>query len=611
MANDNLTLTISPTLLEALSIRAEGPLNFFKLLGLRRVVEDAAAIDRAVMERSRALRQWQTSPQYGREAVRLLSVVHRAATILKDPNRRAAYREELERLERGETRGPLDEFTDLVRAALADGQIDLGVRAELSQFAQQHGISPVQVQEILKEVGDSMAAARKAESAAAAPATAAAGGGEWDFRIAEQGEEAFGTMLAALQQNDQVGDASYEKLLAEAARYGVPADRAAVLLADFQKTRFRAMVRRVAHGHIVSEAQSRILLPKAAAYGLDQANAFEIISDYTLSVMTPDDILAGLSMAETFDQEEIEEFVESRSDQPPAIAPVRARLGRRMPQWLSLGVLVLAAGGALFLLAKWIGTRKPDRGVAVLPPDAQPRPTAAPAATGAPPEPTLMPIEQWKPAFDFRNLPDPVSGFLALAPQKPDDPPRFEILMNEVTCAMYVQFVRATLAEAPAGWAPGGLVPAGADQLPVTNVTYNQAMGFAKWYAMQHGYDPASVRVPTEAEYRRALRGRTTRDDPTQPNYWQRASVRLAGRQRLRPVRQEQFDKIFLPGVGQIYDLVGNAAEWGYDERDGKRIVLGGDYTRPDTYNHLEPQWRAPDSVAPTIGFRLVHVLGR
>ncbi len=218
-------------------------------------------------------------------------------------------------------------------------------------------------------------------------------------------------MLAALQQNDQVGDASYEKLLAEAARYGVPADRAAVLLADFQKTRFRAMVRRVAHGHIVSEAQSRILLPKAAAYGLDQANAFEIISDYTLSVMTPDDILAGLSMAETFDQEEIEEFDESRSDQPPAIAPVRARLGRRMPQWLSLGVLVLAAGGALFLLAKWIGTRKPDRGVAVLPPDAQPRPTAAPAATGAPPEPTLMPIEQWKPAFDFRNLPDPVSGF--------------------------------------------------------------------------------------------------------------------------------------------------------------------------------------------------------
>lgn len=605
MANENLTLTVSPTLLEALAIRAEGPLSFFKLLGIRRDVEDPAAIDRAVMERSRALRQWQTSPQYGREAVRLLSVVHRAATILKDPNRRAAYRQELERLERGETRGPMDEFVDLVRAALADGQLDLAARAELGQFAQQHGISPVHVQEILKEVGDSMAAARKAESAQAASPGAP---GAWDFRIAEEGEEAFGTMLSALQQNESLGDASYERLLAEAARYGVPADRASVLLAEFQKTRFRNMVRRVAHGHIVSEAQSRILLPKAAAYGLDQVVAFEIISDYTLSVMTPDDILAGLSMAETFDQTEIEEFVESRSDQPaPAAPPIRAQLGRRMPQWLSLGILVIAAAGALFLLAKWFNTRKPPNDIAVLPPDAQPRPTVAPVATGTP----EVSFAEWKPPFDFRNLPDPVSGFLVLVPEKPGDPPKFEILMNEVTCAMYGEYVRATLAEAPAGWAPGGLVPPGADQLPVTNVTYDQAMGFAKWFAAQRGYDPAGVRVPTEAEYLRALRGRTTRDDPSKPNYWERASVRLASRQRLYPVRQEQFDKIFLPGVGQIYDLVGNAAEWGFDERGGKRIVLGGDYTRPDTYNHLDPQWREPNSAAPTIGFRLVHVPGR
>ncbi|MCE5230332.1 formylglycine-generating enzyme family protein [bacterium] len=591
MGTENLTLTISPTLLEALGIREQGPLNYFKLLGIRREQEDNGAIDRAVMERSRALRQWQTSPQYGREAVKLLSAVHRAATILKDSTRRAAYREELERSERGEARTPLDEFTDLVRAALADGQLDIETRGELAKYAQQNGISPVQAQQILKEVGDKMAAARSAERAEAAPAAAA---GAWEFRIAEQGEEAFETMLSALERSDNIGDTSYEKLLAEAARYGVSAERAAVLLADFQKNRFRLMVRRVAHGHIVTDAQSRILLPKAAAYGLDQTAAFEIISDYTLSVMTPDDIMASLTMAQTFDQSEIEEIVEHGADTHP---PYAVKLKRKMPQWLSLGILVIAAGGALLLLSMFLKTRKPDVGPPVR--IVQPTPVPTEAAETPEPEPTK--------AFDFTNRPDPPSGFLTLAPEKPGDPPKFEILINEVTCAMYLDYIRATLADPPANWEPGGRIPAGAAQLPVTHVTYDQAMAFAKWFAAQKHFDPATVRVPTQAEYMRALRGMTTRDDPSKPNYWERA--RLGPRPGPTPVRQEQFDKIFIEGIGQVYDLVGNVAEWGYDQRGVNRIVLGGDFTRPENYNHLDPQWRSAQYSAANIGFRLVHVL--
>jgi hypothetical protein len=39
------------------------------------------------------------------------------------------------------------------------------------------------------------------------------------------------------------------------------------------------------------------------------------------------------------------------------------------------------------------------------------------------------------------------------------------------------------------------------------------------------------------------------------------------------------------------------------------RIVLGGDYSRPEVYNHLDPQWRPAQYSSATIGFRLVHVL--
>ncbi|MEN6625019.1 MAG: SUMF1/EgtB/PvdO family nonheme iron enzyme [Candidatus Sumerlaeia bacterium] len=600
MGSENLTLTISPTLLEAMGIREQGPLNYFKVLGVRRDVENAAAIDRAVMDRSRALRQWQTSPQYGREVVKLLAAIHRAATILKDPDRRNVYREELQRSERGETRNVIDEFADLVRAALADGQLDLQARAELNQFAQQSGISPAQAQQVIKEVGEKLAAARSASRAEAAPA-----GGAWEFRIAEQGEDAFQTMLHALQHNEDISATSYETLLAEAARYGVSTERAAVLLADFQKLRYRNMVRLVAHGHIVTEAQTRILLPKAAAYGLDQAAAFEIISDYTLSVMTPDDILASLSMANTFDQDEIEQLVKNRADKPAARG--KSKLQHKMPPWLGMGVLAGGAVFALVLLAMWLGLGKNARSESrvVSGPVTTPTPAETAAAATPTPEPTAE-----EPQFSFEPLPEPASGFLAFEPTEADDPAKFEIMINEVTCAMYAEYIRATLSEAPAGWEPGGRVPAGADQLPVTNVTCDQAMAFANWYAGQHNFNPASVRLPSAAEYARAMRGgRTTRGDPTLPNYWARS--RLGQRPGLTPSRQEQFDKIFIPGVGQIYDLVGNAAEWGSDERDGKRIVLGGDYTRPSTWNHLEPSWQAPGTATPTTGFRLVHVLGK
>ncbi len=596
---DQLSIQVSPSLLEALGVRAEGPLNYFTLLGVRRGPNEAAVIDQAVLARSRTLRQWQTSPQYGSEAVRLLGAIHRAATILKDPNRQQAYLEELERLERGQSHDPLEELAELARAALMDGQYDLGVRQELAAFAHNNGISNEQALQVLARIQQEIERERASQSRQTPT------GEEWEFRIGGQGEEAFLLMLHGIEHEGELDRLSYEQLMNEALRYGIAADRAVELLAEVQQMRYRSMVKRVARGRIVSEAQMRILLPKAQAYGLDQAAAYDIISDYTLSAITPEDIMRGLDQVVVFEQDEINEIIEQRGDNRPA-APARQRLNRGVPPWLGYGVLGLIALAAVAMLAKLGWENRPrlgggSRPVTIAQQAAQaPTGSTAVAATPAPaPEPDA-------PAFDFVSLPDPASGLLRLEPERADDPPAFEMLIHEVTCQMYAGYLQATFAEEPPGWGGSGRFPPGAGPLPVTGVTWEQAMAYCRWQATNNGLAPEAVRLPTHAEYLRALRGRTTRGNPSEDDYFNRARLyRLSGPS---PASQTQFDKIFIPQVGQIYDLVGNAAEWGFDERRGERVVLGNDYTQPAESSHLEPRWRAPESTHPALGFRYIVI---
>src|SRR5690242_20615345 len=102
MAKDSLTIDISQPLRDAMQIKARDGVDYFCLLGLSRDVTDEKIIDSAILERSKSLRKWQSSPAYSAETVKLLTVLHRAGKIVKDPGRRSAYRQELERLERGE-----------------------------------------------------------------------------------------------------------------------------------------------------------------------------------------------------------------------------------------------------------------------------------------------------------------------------------------------------------------------------------------------------------------------------------------------------------------------------------------------------------------------------
>lgn len=601
MAKDALTIDISPALREALQIRSKDAVDYFTLLGLNRGVADEKIIDTAILERSKSLRKWQTSPAYSAECVKLLAILHRAGKIVKDPARRAAYRQEIERAERGEKMDSREEFRDLVRAAMGDSALDALARRELMKFAAENNLSQADAQQIVAQVREEIGAARAAEAARQKDE-------EWEFRINEAGEEGFILMLDGMESSD-LGELSPAELMKQAARFQVPAERAAQLIADFQKSRFKRMIKRVAASGVVSDAQARLLLPKAASYGLDQREAYDIIADYSLSARSTEEALKHLAFAQTFTDADIHNIVENRP-----VVQRRAGLLAMIPDWLRN--LALIGGGCALLLVVGIYLKDnlPGRSGKAAPsaPAATPAPETAAAtpavpAAGAQPTPDA-PVASASPTPGLPALeekPDPPSGMLAFTPEKPGDPPAFEMAITEVTCAQYQEYLKAMLEAPPAGFSTEGA----AASRPVTNITWDKAMGYCRWFAKRQGWEPQSVTLPSQAEFLRALRGRTVRSNPLDPNFWSKCRLGKGGAPG--PVKSNPLDKIFL-GVGQVYDLVGNAAEWGREAKDARRALLGGDcaQTAPD-FNPLASRWAPAEQAGGAISFRIVHLLGK
>lgn len=597
MAKESLTISVTPAMRDWLQIRTKESLDYFALLGLSRDVGDEKAIETAILERSKTLRKWQNSPQYGTESVKLLSIVHRAGKILKDPRRRDAYRQELLRQERGESMDSRDEFRSLVRAAMADSLFDAGARAELMRYAGEHALSQSAAQEIVAQVREELSAARAAETP-----TKPQDDTGWEFRIAEEGEEGFLLTLSGMESNaGDFTEVSLASLMAQAAKYRIPPERAALLMTEYQKNRFKRMIKRVAAGGIISEAQVRLILPKAAAYGLDQRQAYDLIADYTLSARSTEDALKALAYAQTFSDADINSIIENK----PAPRRRRGFFNGALPDWLRNLLLIGAASIALVGLVLWLkgAFQAPrDRIQANLTTSATPQATATPAVDAGTPTPAAA-TPSPTPTISLEEMPDPPSGMLAFKPQRQEDPPPFEIAVSEVTCAQYDEYLKATLETAPAGWT-------GPSEMPVTGLSYQKALDYCTWRAEREAWPKGSVTLPSQAEFLRAASGRTTRGYPTDKasNFWSRAQLGKGVGPAL--VHQNPFDKIFT-GYGQLYDLMGNVAEWGRESRDGQQAILGGDFmqTAPD-FNPLATRWVAQSTTSPTLGFRIVHHLG-
>jgi iron(II)-dependent oxidoreductase len=121
---------------------------------------------------------------------------------------------------------------------------------------------------------------------------------------------------------------------------------------------------------------------------------------------------------------------------------------------------------------------------------------------------------------------------------------------HEVTNAEFAAYVADTGAHAPIQWG-GPTPPEGTESLPVTNITWFEAMEYAIW---------AGKRLPTEAEWERAARGDDGRRYP-----WGQADVEalrnLAGDNPAEPV-DSRPDGASPHGC---LHMAGNAWEWTAD----------------------------------------------
>lgn len=180
----------------------------------------------------------------------------------------------------------------------------------------------------------------------------------------------------------------------------------------------------------------------------------------------------------------------------------------------------------------------------------------------------------------------------------------FFIARTEVTNQEYQRFVTDTGHRAPPHW-QNGKFPANEANLPVVNVSWDDASDFAKW---------AGKRLPTEIEWEFAARGTEARLYPW-GNNWNTASANAGRETGGRVSEVGRFPNGASP-FG-VLDLCGNVWEWTSSNlvsyADNKvmapgKVIRGGAFNVPSerattTYRGVLP----PERLGDKTGFRLAQ----
>jgi len=127
----------------------------------------------------------------------------------------------------------------------------------------------------------------------------------------------------------------------------------------------------------------------------------------------------------------------------------------------------------------------------------------------------------------------------------------FFIDKYEVTCEEYARFLQATdYPRLPNGW-HGRVCRAGAERLPVTGVTWDDADAYARW---------AGKRLPTEEEWEFAARGADGRRYPWGDEW--RAGLANAGDEGKSRRGFVEVGRYAAASPFGVFDMAGNVWEW-------------------------------------------------
>jgi formylglycine-generating enzyme required for sulfatase activity len=184
----------------------------------------------------------------------------------------------------------------------------------------------------------------------------------------------------------------------------------------------------------------------------------------------------------------------------------------------------------------------------------------------------------------------------------------FYLDVREVTNVEYAKFVEATGRRAPAHWR-NGKIPPRLENLPVVNVTWQDAAAYAAW---------AGKRLPSEAEWERACRGLAEG-----AKYPWGESTPGANDARFNVLDGPCEVGKYKPNYFGVYDMAGNAWEWCSDwyekdyyerapavnprgpENGMYRLIRGGSWADVAKYlTCANRSWARPGERSPNIGFR-------
>ena len=195
---------------------------------------------------------------------------------------------------------------------------------------------------------------------------------------------------------------------------------------------------------------------------------------------------------------------------------------------------------------------------------------------------------------------------------------------TEVSNALYAEFVKMTGHPAPANWeAPAP--PPHALQIPVTDVTYQDAIDFCAWRSQQRN-DGVKYRLPTEEEWEYAARGKDAGKPGSPMNIYPWGDQWIDGNANTKESRLDFPRNVDQYPNGKshndILNLAGNVAEWtasdfshypGSDRKTPRepgyegtyQVVRGGAFAFPKEYAMTTTRvWARPENKGPRLGFR-------